>query len=343
MDEDIAYRILSCDVCKQKTRRLAKAGKLQQLPVQKEARTSVNIDFISGLPLVVLRKTNLSQASPNGTRWEPAEEASDNSVNCILVITDRYSKGVRLRAVHKSTNSRHVLQWLAEELYRCFGWPKDIIQDNDIRFGEPYKAYLKAQGINLHFTSVYHPQTNGLVERMNSTVMNVLRTICNGIPHSWPYGLAHAEFAINSTPASTTGKAPFSLFLQFPPRTPLERTVQIPSDPGNRNPILPSHPIHQMVQARMREEQVRQKARYDQNKREVHFKAGDQVYLRRSSLGAPRVLGGETAIQGVQMRSPFLGPFRVVKRKWDGLSYELDVSPYTFGKIWHVSHLVTVL
>ena len=340
MHQDISHLVMSCATCaNQKTKRLPRPGLLQPIPVQSEAWRCVSVDWISGLPLVELKRTNISMERPNGTRWEATDVATDTSVNSILVLTDRYSKAVRLRAVHKSTNSRHVLEWLTEELYRCFGWPKHLIHDNDLRFGAPYKAYLQGQGIELHFTSGYHPASNGLVERMNSTVMNVLRTVCNGIPFSWPYGLPHAEFAINSSP-NVAGVAPFDLVLQFPPRTPLENAVGLPRDKSGDRPILPTHSIHRLVQSRMREEQIRQKRVHDQGKKELRLKENDQVYLRRSSVGMPRDMVGEQAVHGQQMRSPFLGPFRVIRRKRNCDTYVLDVAPYRFGEAWHVSHLV---
>ena len=54
----------------------------------------------------------------------------------------------------------------------------------------------------------------------------------------------------------------------------------------------------------------------------------------------PRVLQGEQAVYGAQIRAPFLGPFRVIRKKTNCQTYVLDVAPYRFGTAWHVSHLV---
>jgi len=66
-------------------------------------------------------------------------------------------------------------------------------------------------------------------------VLNVLRCLCNGLPHQWPSILPEVEFAINSTP-SVTGQTPFSMFLQFPPRDPLERALGL-NAAGGATPI----------------------------------------------------------------------------------------------------------
>jgi len=92
------------------------------------------------------------------------------------------------------------------------------------------------------------------------------------------------------------GVAPFALVLQFPPRTPLETAIGLPGGAGTQQPILASHAIHRLVQSRMREEQTRQKHKVDKGKRVLKLSPGDQVYLRRGSVGMPRDLQGEQAV-----------------------------------------------
>jgi transposase InsO family protein len=56
-----------------------------------------------------------------------------------------------------------------------FGVPNNIITDNDSNFtSREFKDYFEGRGIKLHFASVAHPQTNGLVKKANGL-------ICNGI------------------------------------------------------------------------------------------------------------------------------------------------------------------
>jgi len=234
MGKDVATRIGGCLACARfKVIRARRHGELQPLPIPEFPWESISVDWITGLPPVAKRLGPRTMVtSKNVYIWQEQAKVSalyghKDVVDSIFVITDRLSKGVKLRAVSKSTDHADVLECLAEEVFRHFGWPKDIASDNDVRFLPEYRAYLRAQGVDLHFTSAYHPQAYGQAERSNSTVMNVLRTLCNGMPWSWPSVLPHVEFAINATPAGH-GETPFSLFLSHPPRNPVEMALTGP-------------------------------------------------------------------------------------------------------------------
>jgi hypothetical protein len=337
MREDIARRVASCQVCRvSKTNRQARPGLLQPLPISREAWRSVSIDWISSLPSVRPLYFSANKKYPEGVEWVPSDslDGADGTVNTLFVLTDRYSKAVRLRACHKSSTGAQVIGWLKEELFRAFGWPTSIISDNDVRFGKAYKEYLESQGIDLRFTSGWHPQANGQVERMNSTVQNVLRCVCNGLSVGWPAALPDVEYAINSS-AAVHGKTPFELFLQFPPRNPLERALGIGSQP--KSALLPSDAIHTLVQKRLEEEQARQKATFDKKHRPLTLEVGDRVYLRRSAFGVGRNLAHTDRVRS---RNPFLGPYRVVRRKRNcDNTYVLDVDGEIASTTWHVSQL----
>ena len=355
MGKDVASRIGGCLACAQfKTIRAQRHGELQPLPIPELPWESISIDWITGLPPVAKRLGSRTMVtSANLYEWQRQVERSalygdKDVVNSIFVITDRLSKGVKLRAVSKSTDHADVLECLTEEIFRHFGWPKDIVSDNDVRFSSQYRAYLQAAGIDLHFTSKYHPQANGQAERSNSTVMNVLRTLCNGMPWSWPSVLPHVEYAINSTPAAHK-EAPFSLFLAYPPRNPVEVALMGPTpyrssqtdEGGRRVPRLNPEAVQDLVKSRLREEQKRQKRSYDARHTPLNLKPGDMVYLRRSAVSLGTRLAGEQEGQGTKILGPFLGPFPVIRRKsHTSQTYVLDVGTAGFGDTWHVLHLV---
>jgi len=63
--------------------------------------------------------------------------------------------------------------------------------------------------MRLHFTSGYHPEANGQVERTNQTLKQYLRVYCNYQQDNWSELLPLAEFAYNNAPSATTGVSPF--------------------------------------------------------------------------------------------------------------------------------------
>ena len=79
-------------------------------PDASQAWRTVFIDWISALPEVYRQRCTPSAACPEGFEWRPVSslDTNVNSVNSIFVITDKYSKGVRLRACHKSCHNVRV-------------------------------------------------------------------------------------------------------------------------------------------------------------------------------------------------------------------------------------------
>ena len=81
---------------------------------------------------------------------------------------------------------------------------------------------------------------------------------------------------------------------------------------------------------------------FDKGRTPREFKEGDHVYLKRSAVGTGRVLPDTRKGQGGKLRTPFLGPFKIIRRKRDVHTYVLDM-PFGSGHLgnqWHVSYLV---
>src|SRR5271154_6906219 len=64
-------------------------------------------------------------------------------------------------------------------------------------------------GIRLHFTSGYHPQTDGQTERVTQTLEQYLPIHCNYQQNDWSDWLPIAEFTYNNAESSATGTTPF--------------------------------------------------------------------------------------------------------------------------------------
>ena len=79
---------------------------------------------------------------------------------------------------------------------------------------------LKYDGHKVHLASTHHPQTNGLTERMNRTLINLIKKVTHQHPHTWDNMLPLFEFAYNQTPNSTTGIPPFLANQGYLPSTP---------------------------------------------------------------------------------------------------------------------------
>ena len=84
---------------------------------------------------------------------------------------------------------------------------------------------MKSLGCNLHYTTAYHPESNGAMERQHRTVEQVLRCFVNANGTDWAEKLPMAEFAMNTSVSASTGFSPFFLLYGRQPVTPLNLTI----------------------------------------------------------------------------------------------------------------------
>ena len=82
-------------------------------------------------------------------------------------------------------------------------------------------------GIKKINTSAYHPQTDGLVERFNRTLTDMLaKTVAPGV--EWDDRLTYVLFAYRVTQQASTGESPFFLLYRHDPQLPSEVALTPP-------------------------------------------------------------------------------------------------------------------
>jgi len=69
----------------------------------------------------------------------------------------------------------------------------------------------KLYSINKLNATLYHPQTDGLVECLNSTLCQTLSMFVSKNPKDWDVFMPAALFAFRTSPSESTGKIPFYL------------------------------------------------------------------------------------------------------------------------------------
>ena len=73
-------------------------------------------------------------------------------------------------------------------------------------------------GVKPLHTAVYHPQTNGLVERFNKTLKGMLRKLVMEKPKRWHLLVAPLMFVVREVPQASTGFTPFEMIYGWNPR-----------------------------------------------------------------------------------------------------------------------------
>ncbi|XP_041840373.1 uncharacterized protein LOC121639280 [Melanotaenia boesemani] len=88
-----------------------------------------------------------------------------------------------------------------------------VITDYATKYPEvfPLKSVYKLLGIRGMRTTPYHPQTDGLTERFNQTLKQMLRKFVDDTGSDWDQWLPYLLFAYREVPQASTGFSPFEL------------------------------------------------------------------------------------------------------------------------------------
>ena len=90
-------------------------------------------------------------------------------------MVDKFTKWIEAKPV-KTSESRPVIDFIYGVVQR-YGIPHIIITDNGTNFtADEVKLWCNNMGIKLNYASVYHPQTNGQVERANGLIMSGIKS-----------------------------------------------------------------------------------------------------------------------------------------------------------------------
>ncbi|XP_067305997.1 uncharacterized protein [Pseudorasbora parva] len=205
----------------------------------------------------------------------------------ILVIVDyatRYPEAVPLRkATAKS---------IAQELFLLasrVGLPSEILTDQ----GTPFMSRLMADLCRLLRvkqlrTTVYHPQTDGLVERFNQTLKQMLRRVAAEDKRDWDLMIPYVLFGIREVPQASTGFTPFELLFGRQPRGLLDVAREAwEQQPAPHRTII-EH-VRQMreridrvmplVRENLSKAQQAQQRHYDRAAQPREFQPGDRVMV----------------------------------------------------------------
>jgi hypothetical protein len=131
---------------------------------------------------------------------------------------------------------------------------------------------MKIRKIN---TTAYHPQTNGLDERFNGTLCNMLSVYSNANQTDWDKNLPIVLFAYRISIQETTNMSPFELLYGRQPRLPssLDVSSTHPVEVYNLDKVWNKARLAIVKAAAI------QKTRYDGKYPEYNFQVGEKVRL----------------------------------------------------------------
>lgn len=173
---DVHLYCAICEVCKRAKPSTRKPiGLLHPLPPAEDAWSDIQVDYMSKLP--------------------ETERGNDT----LFVAVDRYTRRIHATPTKATVSAEETAEILLERVVRHHGIPKSITSDRDARFtSEVWRSLLKRMGTKLQMSTAYHPQTNGLTERANRTIIGVLRAFCEERKRDWDRSISLVEIAYNT-------------------------------------------------------------------------------------------------------------------------------------------------
>ena len=93
-----------------------------------------------------------------------------------MVMVDKLKKASHFILFKFTYKAEAIAKMFMKEIFRLHGFPKAIISDRDTKFTSNFwKGLFADLGTKLNFSTSYHPQTNGKIERVNQVLEDMLR------------------------------------------------------------------------------------------------------------------------------------------------------------------------
>ena len=222
-------------------------------------------------------------------------EKGSGGYEYILVIVDHFTKFTQAYPT-RNKSSKTAARHLYDDFLLRFGIPAKFLSDQGKEFDcKVIHELCQLTGVKKIRTTPYHPQTNGITERMNRTILHMLRTLPESAKSKWPSMLNKLVHAYNCTRHSVTGFTPFRLMFGREATLPIDLLLGITSN----DKLHTSHTeFAQRFESEMKQawEIVKrnQKANQDQNVKRALTKpllspvgVGDRVLIRNTETGGP--------------------------------------------------------
>ncbi|GFY61470.1 transposon Ty3-I Gag-Pol polyprotein [Trichonephila inaurata madagascariensis] len=210
---DVVRYVMHCRECqRRKSVPQRPPGRLVPIPPAITPFNCIGIDLLGRFP-----------KSTHGNKW-------------IIVCTD-YSTWYAITKALSTAEADEIAKFLLEEIVLRHGAPRVIITDRGAIFrSRLVSSLVDLCNIDHRFTTAYHPQTNGLTERFNKTLADMLSMYVDAEQKNWDEILPFVTFAYNTAKQETTGFTPLYLLHSREAETTLDTMLPFcPNDLDDNN------------------------------------------------------------------------------------------------------------
>ena len=228
-----------------------------------------------------------------------------------IVFMDYLTKWPEVFAIPDQT-ALTVARALVEGVISRHGVPSELLSDRGRNFLSGLMAEVyELMGIRKKSTTSYHPQSDGLVERFNRTLTDMLSKVVDKQGRDWDKHLPYVLFAYRACPQESTKESPFFLLYGRDPALPTEEAL---TQPKTRYQVdLTDYRADltdglttawSLAREQIQKSQHKQKKYYDRSASASNLQVGDRVFLYVPSAKAGKAH---------KFARPFHGPYRVLE------------------------------
>ena len=293
MYSQIASHCKSCEVCQKYTKTNPKVCLMQEREVVTVPSERVCIDLVGPFPKGKGGFEFLLTYVDVATRWPEAVPLGKTTST--IVIRQLY------------------------EIFARNGFPTTLVSDNGSQFcSKQFEAFLKKNGIEHVRTSPYHPQENGVVERLHGSLNGIIAKTIEK-KGSWPDLVPMALYFIRSSPCVFSGFLPFMLKHGWEPVTPLQLLYKgwVQESLGEidlEDQVIQNtervHALREKVVLNYTECSKIRKQKWDKKAKPRAFEVGQLVLIRKPGLCQ-------------KLSHSWVGPYPIVRIN-SPLSYQVD-------------------
>ena len=185
---DVANFCRSCEICQKTTPKgMTPKHPLGVMPLISTPFERVAIDLVGPI--------------------SPPTEEGHRYIITLMDYATRYPEAIPLKRADTPVVAEALL-----DMFSRLGIPAEVLSDKGTQFLSELMAEV-SRLLSFHqlTTTPYHPMCNGLVEKFNGTLKQMLRRMCAERPKDWNRYVSSALFAYREAPQESLGFSPFEL------------------------------------------------------------------------------------------------------------------------------------
>ena len=263
---------------------------------------------------------------------------SVNGNKYIHVFTEYFTKYAETAAA-KTQDAQVTAELFNRLVITRHGTPEKLLTDRGKNFqSNLFLSLCEIMDVKKKNTTSYHPQTDSLPERFNSTLINMVSKYVSNHQKDWDEFLSEVTFAYNTSFQESICDSPYFLIYGREPRLPLDNLIRYTdtselfssvSDFRSRMLVAKREALELAMEHNQRAH-MKIKDRYDLSHDDLEFSIGELVWLftpnKKKGL-SPKLM------------SRWSGPYRIVDKN-SKVNYVLsDESGKKLKQIIHINRL----